>query len=111
MSKLPAAITAAVTGGSGIEVPPSSNAEPASKVQCAEAKPARAWTPVDDADLIAAVRHGVSLDAAALFLCRSPSEVARRGTELGLRWATLICAADLMVFLRAAAQHLTAPLQ
>jgi hypothetical protein len=46
----------------------------------------RPWTFSDDADLAAAARHGASLHETALFLCRSPDEVGRRGVELALEW-------------------------
>lgn len=45
------------------------------------------WTLSADADLSAAIRHEASLNEAALFLCRSPDEVARRAAELGLEWS------------------------
>lgn len=50
------------------------------------AEDVRPWTFSDDADLAAAVRHGASLNEAAVFLCRSPDEVGRRGAKLALEW-------------------------
>jgi hypothetical protein len=44
------------------------------------------WSDVDDDDLRMEIARGVSVDEAAVFLCRTPDEVAIRATILGLRW-------------------------
>src|SRR5262245_44017490 len=48
------------------------------------------WTNMDVDDLIAALRHGDTIQDAARFLCRSGTvdQVRRKAEELGLRYKT-----------------------
>jgi hypothetical protein len=46
------------------------------------------WSETDIEDLKGAVADGRTLEEAATFLCRggSPDDVAKKATELGLKW-------------------------
>jgi hypothetical protein len=44
------------------------------------------WSDIDDDDLRTEILGGASIDEVAVFLCRTPDEVAIRAAALGLRW-------------------------
>jgi hypothetical protein len=44
------------------------------------------WSDIDDDDLRMEVARRASLEEVAVFLCRTPDEVAIRAAILGLQW-------------------------